>query len=346
LTYVLALLTEEQRILREVVTDLAARIGLANPADLDTANRTKGWAELGAMGLFGLRLRGADGTPEASGVELMIAAEALATSLVPLPYLGVVVLPGELLALAGAPDDLQAAVADGTQRHCVLLDRSLAGLATAPFDEAVAWDCAGAEFALGVATTATGATLLRFPIRSTTPLDAADLTRSVAQIEVGEPVGEFPLDADDLARWRALALVTTSADIVGALRGGLDVVVEYTKERVQFGVAVGTFQAVQHLCAAALVKLEGSASLIRYAAWAVDELPSEEAQLAAMTAKAYTAGVARDVGEIVMQVYGGIGQTWENIAHFRLRRAMVTAQVLGDDHRQLVDIADVRLGGM
>jgi alkylation response protein AidB-like acyl-CoA dehydrogenase len=85
---------------------------------------------------------------------------------------------------------------------------------------------------------------------------------------------------------------------------------------------------------------------VKYAAWAVDELPAAEALLAARTANAYASDVAPDVGEIVLQVYGGIGQTWEHIAHFFLRRMMLSAQVLGDASAQWERIADARLGAV
>lgn len=337
----LALFTEEQQMLAQVANDLAASIGVANPSDLDSAVGDRGWDQIRSVGLLGLRQR-EHGEPAASGVELAIAAEALATRLVPQPYLGAVVLPGELLALAGAPADRQCELAEGTARGCVLLRSDLGDLASSPFDDAVAWDCAGASFALGVDVRSGRVT--SHAVTALDPLAAADLTRTTAEvsIEPGEEVGE--ISAAGLDRWYALALVVVSADILGAMRGGLDGVVAYTKERVQFGVPVGSFQAVQHLCADALVKVEGAASTVKYAAWAVDEIDPAEALLAARTAKAYTADVARDVGETVMQVYGGIGQTWEHIAHFHLRRQMLSAQVLGGGSAQLAAIADARLG--
>ena len=337
----LALFTEEQQMLAQVVTDLAASIGLDNPSDLDSVDGDRGWSEIQAVGLLGLRQR-EHGVPAASAVEVMIAAEALATRLVPQPYLGAAVLPGELLALAGAPAERPGEIADGTARGCVLLRPDVGELASPPFDGAVAWDCAGATFAVAVDVPSGRVTHHR--VTALDPLEAADLTRTVAEISIGpaEEVGE--ISAADLDRWYALALVVVSADVVGSMRGGLGGAVAYTKERFQFGVPVGSFQAVQHLCADALVKVEGAASTIKYAAWAVDELDPAEALLAARTAKAYTANVARDVGETVMQVYGGIGQTWEHLAHFHLRRQMVTAQVLGDGAAQLAFIADARLG--
>ena len=336
-----ALLTEEQQMLGGVVSELAHSIGIANPADLESVDRDRGWSEIAQVGLLGLRLRDG-GQPGATGVEVMIMAEKLAERLAPQPYLGGAILPGELLALAEAPAPVQGRVADGASRGCVLLRSDLAALAAPPFDGAVAWDCAGADFALGV-DVAEGALSLH-PVTSFDPVEAADLTRTVAEVVVGPAQETWHLAEEALERWHALALVGLSADTVGAMRGALAGVVAYTKERFQFGVPIGSFQAVQHICADALVMVEGTASTVKYAAWAVDELPSGEALLAARVAKAYSAGVAQEVGEAVMQVYGGMGQTWDNIAHFYLRRQMLSTHVLGDEGAQLEMIARARLG--
>ncbi|WP_261566540.1 acyl-CoA dehydrogenase family protein [Frankia gtarii] len=340
----LALLTDEQRMLRDVVRGAAAEMGLSS-ADLAGADRGRGWAELSAIGVPGLRLRGATGAPAASGVEVMIAAEELGSRLVPLPYLGAAILPVELLALAGAPARVVGPLADGSTRASVLLSADLGTFAARPDEGGFGWDCADAGFALGLVPAAAGWTLARYGVTEVEPLEAADLTRTVAGIAVGERLEEYPLDQDGVDRWLALALTAASADIVGAMRGALAGAVDYSKDRVQFGVPVGSFQAVQHMCAEALVRVEGAASTVKYAAWGVDELAVPEALLAARTGKAYASAAARDVLETVMQVYGGIGQTWEHLAHVYLRRAMLSAQVLGDERHQLAEISHARLGG-
>ncbi|MNG37925.1 hypothetical protein D3C84_1254260 [compost metagenome] len=73
-------------------------------------------------------------------------------------------------------------------------------------------------------------------------------------------------------------------------------------------------------------------------------MDADQALLAARTAKAYAASVALPVTETVMQVYGGIGQTWEHIAHVYTRRALLNARLFGDESYQLQRIADARLG--
>jgi alkylation response protein AidB-like acyl-CoA dehydrogenase len=152
------------------------------------------------------------------------------------------------------------------------------------------------------------------------------------------------LTADDYAQWSALGLAVTSADLVGVMRGVLGVTVEYATERRQYGVPVGSFQSVQHLLAEAHCLMEGSRSIALHASWAVDNLPPLEARAAGRAAKAYCARAARTVCETAIQVHGGIGNTWECIAHVYLRRALVSSQWFGDDGVQLRELQRERLG--
>ena len=139
-----------------------------------------------------------------------------------------------------------------------------------------------------------------------------------------------PLAEDDLARWSALGLALTCADLVGAMRGAVALTCAYATQRRQFGVAIGSFQAVQHLLADAFVATEGARSVALHAAWGVDALPPGQALVAAAVAKAYCARAARSACETGIQVHGGIGNTWECLAHVYLRRALLSADVLGD----------------
>ncbi len=113
------------------------------------------------------------------------------------------------------------------------------------------------------------------------------------------------------------------------MRGAIDLSCAYAASRQQFGRAVGSFQAVQHLLADALVLMEGSRSVARHAAWAVDALWPDEALAAAAAAKAYCTRSARTVCETSIQVHGGIGNTWECLAHVHLRRALLSSEILG-----------------
>ncbi|BBX30059.1 acyl-CoA dehydrogenase family protein [Mycolicibacterium alvei] len=153
-----------------------------------------------------------------------------------------------------------------------------------------------------------------------------DLTRSTAGV-VESPAELGELSSEEALRWQALALAATSADLVGAARGVHALAVDYAKVREQYGSTIGSYQAVAHLLAEGLALIEGSISVLRHAAWAVDELPGEDAVRAGKIAKVYCARAARTVCETAIQVHGGIGNTWECLAHVYLRRILVATEL-------------------
>ncbi len=112
--------------------------------------------------------------------------------------------------------------------------------------------------------------------------------------------------------------------------GAVQLASSYATQRHQYGAAIGSFQAVQHLLADAFVLAEGARSVTLHAAWAVDALAADDALAAAAVAKAYCARAARTVCETAIQVHGGIGNTWECLAHVYLRRALLSSDLFGD----------------
>jgi alkylation response protein AidB-like acyl-CoA dehydrogenase len=90
--------------------------------------------------------------------------------------------------------------------------------------------------------------------------------------------------------------------------------------------------------------MEGASSAALYPAWAVDELGSDEARSAGRVAKAYSARAARTVCETAVQVYGGMGNTWDCIVHVYLRRALLSSRWFGDAGEQLRQLQRIRLG--
>jgi alkylation response protein AidB-like acyl-CoA dehydrogenase len=158
----------------------------------------------------------------------------------------------------------------------------------------------------------------------TRPAGEPGAGRTVTPLETSSPLGE-----DVLTRWRSLGLAVTSADLVGVMRGAVTLSADYARDRKQYGASIGSFQAVQHLLADALVAMEGSRSIALHAAWAIDAMPPGEAFAAAAAAKAYCTRAARAVCETAIQVHGGIGNTWECLAHVFLRRALLSGDVFG-----------------
>jgi alkylation response protein AidB-like acyl-CoA dehydrogenase len=131
--------------------------------------------------------------------------------------------------------------------------------------------------------------------------------------------------------------VGIAAESLGGAERALERAVEYVKVREQFGRPVGSFQAVQHMAAEAAARIEPARALVWYAAWAFDARP-KEAPLAASMAKAACCDVYRFVARSAVEMYGGVGFTWENDMHFYLKRALVNAAAFGDSdwHRERV----------
>ncbi|MGD1169892.1 acyl-CoA dehydrogenase family protein [Mycobacterium seoulense] len=284
-------LTAEQQQLRDAAAKLADDLGPSAVQDLgDKARIARLDKQIAATGFRTLRSDGA------SGVELAIVAEEFGRRLVDTPFLG-------------------PALADDLTRH---VGADGAGATVAVDGRAV--DARGARRALSLSD----GKVLAAEVQGA--IDGADLTRADAKI-AGAPValGEVPLDI--AARWRALALVATTADLVGIARGAHAVACDYAKIREQYGKQIGSYQAIAHLLAESLALIEGSISVSRHAAWAVDELAPAEAIRAAQIAKVYCARAARTVCETAIQVHGGIGNTWDCLVHVYLRRALRSTEL-------------------
>ncbi|AGK76852.1 putative acyl-CoA dehydrogenase [Streptomyces microflavus DSM 40593] len=171
------------------------------------------------------------------------------------------------------------------------------------------------------------------------PHRSVDPTRPTAEVRaeaVHVPEQRvLPLDpALDPALVRDLAAVLLAADACGTAARSLDTAVAHAAVREQFGRPIGAFQAVKHLCADMLVRLEQARALTWDAARAADEKPEVRgltAALAAATAPEAAYSCAKDA----IQILGGIGFTWEHDAHLQLRRAVLARQLLGtaDTHR-------------
>ena len=325
----------EQGELRRAARQLARELGPRTVADLDDATRAKRLA--GAVRDAGwLELRGdaGDGHPLASGVEAAIVAEALGAAAADVAFSGPV-LAADIARRAGLPPSEDAGIA---------FDASLTDLATVQASSLHVVD-AGADESTAYVLAADGR-LARVAVDDGDSV-GSDLTRIVRAIPPGTSAESLEaskqLGEDDLVAWTALGLALTSADLVGVMRGVLDVTVAYAAERKQYGVPVGSFQAVQHLLAEAHCLLEGSHSVALHASWAVDNLPAYEARAAGRVAKAYCARAARTVCETAVQVHGGIGNTWECMAHVYLRRALLSSQWFGDVGEQLRQIQRERL---
>jgi alkylation response protein AidB-like acyl-CoA dehydrogenase len=333
-------LTDDQQLLRDTAAGLADDLGCTTAEAVDSLP-SDGWAQLVELGLPAFRSPALSGV-DATGVEVALVVEQFGRTLSPAPTVGQAVLVPELLDAAGA-DGMLERVAQGDLRLAPAFRTDLSTLASLG-DEAVAIDARGATHALLV----DGERRLVAVALDAPPLDALDLTRTLVPIAADAriaDVGDLGGAVDNTASMtaQALGLTAFAADLVGVMQGALDDVVAYVAERKQFGVSVGTFQAVQHLAADALVQLEGARSCCWYAAWAVDHLDADRALLAAHVANAYASRAGLEVVEATVQMFGGIAITWEQTSHLRLRRALFDRQVGGDETVQHAEIARLRL---
>jgi alkylation response protein AidB-like acyl-CoA dehydrogenase len=139
------------------------------------------------------------------------------------------------------------------------------------------------------------------------------------------------------------ALVAISSELVGVCDRAVEMTVAYVKERHQFGVPVGAFQAVSHRCAQMLLDTEMARSTTAFAAWAADADPERLSEAAAM-AKAAAADAGRQVTASAIQAHGGIGFTWEADVHWLFKRAQLDAALLGGAPRQRARLASILAG--
>ena len=169
-----------------------------------------------------------------------------------------------------------------------------------------------------------------------------DGARVTAPEDAGQPLG------GDVRRGVDRALVAISSELVGVCDRSLSMTLDYVKERKQFGVPVGSFQAVSHRCAEMLLETEKARSTTALAAWTAEADPERLPEAAAM-AKAAASDAGRGVTASAIQAHGGIGFTWEANVHWYYKRAQLDAGLLGGAKRHRARLAEIlaeRVGGL
>ncbi len=357
--------SEEQRALRSAVGDLMARhCGETEVRALmatDTGLDHQVWHELAAMGLTGLLIGEEYGGAGAGPVEMGIAMEQMGRALLVSPFLSTAVLVPGLLAEAGdaaecaavlpriAAGDLIATLAFAEDDSA----RLPATIATSAGAIGDAWHLTGykhfvldgqsAELLYVLAGTDSGPAV--FAVESgaaglgVTPLTTVDPTRKQCRVQILDTparlVGRLGVGVEVFTAALDRAAVALVSEQAGGARRVVEMAAEYAKTRYQFGRAIGSFQAVKHMCADMLLEAESAVSAARYVAGSFAErAPSRIADLA--LAQAYCSDAFVFVAATNIQVHGGIGFTWEHPAHLYLRRARSAAQLLGSPawHRE------------
>jgi alkylation response protein AidB-like acyl-CoA dehydrogenase len=168
-----------------------------------------------------------------------------------------------------------------------------------------------------------------------------DSTRRIFEVDVaGVSAFTEPVDVE---RWLQGATVALAAEMLGTARWMLATAIDYAKQRVQFDVPIGSFQAIQHKLADCSVDLERARSAVYFAAMCIDA-DDPERHRAAHVAKAAAGRAATHCAKDGMQIHGGIGYTWEHDLHLYIRRAYASEHLLGTAGWHHDRLADLILG--
>ncbi len=344
-------LTEEQVALRDTIRRfLAEKASVAahvRPMLDDPTGTTdvvwRGLADLGATGVLVPQEHDGAGM---TMVEAGVVAEELGAALNPGPWLSSAVAATRALTRTGADDGLLADIAGGTAVATVgplAGPRPTAAGASLRGGLIAVPDAAAATVLLVLAEEPTGAGLYAVGPTSdgvtVTPRSHVDPTRKLFDVELDGATGRRLADAtaDAVDALVDDVTIARAADALGAATAVLNLAVEYAKVRRQFDRPIGSFQAVQHLCVDMFETVELARSGVIHALWAADAADPAERHRAALRAKAF-AGRLTSVGDTAIQVFGGIGFTWEHDAHLYLKRLLGWSTFLGAPDRYLEQV--------
>ncbi|MGZ4165393.1 MAG: acyl-CoA dehydrogenase family protein [Solirubrobacteraceae bacterium] len=311
-------LTEDQREIKNVAREmLTARSPWARVREAAEAGAYDDalWREIVELGWPGIAVSEEHGGQGLGAVELAVLLEELGYACAATPFLSTAVAAAAIQA--GGSDEQRRRWLPG-----LVAGEVRAGVGSADLvvdghgaDVIVLLDDEGPRLLTGA---------------ESEPLETIDPTRRFATVR-GD--GE-PLSPDVADRVRA----AIAAEVVGVCQRALDMTLDYVKDRKQFGVPVGSFQAVSHRCAQMLLHTESARSTAYYAAWAADAEAQRLGEAAALAAAAAATG-AREVAASAIQAHGGIGFTWEADVHWLYKRGETDRALLGGAKRHHAALA-------
>jgi alkylation response protein AidB-like acyl-CoA dehydrogenase len=298
------------------------------------------WKRAAVLGFFGLGIPAAAGGSGFSLTEEMILFEELGRSVAPGPWLGTVVAVHGLSRCAGDTAGLTERVLAGDLPvACVEYDGDSLDIGGA----AIRGELGGATSAAiaGAVLLFAGERVLlihgdadRLKIESQVGLDP---TRNVSVVSFRDAPYLELASGDEARRLRDEAVVLSCAEAVGGIQKTVEMSVEYAKVRTQFGVPIGSFQAVKHRCADMAVRAEVARSATIYATICVRDRVADAGMQASM-AKLLCGDAYIDNAADNVQNHGGMGFTWECDAHLYVKRSRSFELLLGSRQQQLDQI--------
>ncbi|MGO8919954.1 MAG: acyl-CoA dehydrogenase family protein [Stellaceae bacterium] len=373
--------SEEQRLLDETVRrlvkdeyDIAKRKAyIAQPEGFSR----KLWARYAELGLLGLPFAESEGGFGGTAVETMIVMESFGRGLVVEPYLASIVLGGGLISLAGSAAQKQAILPQVASGKLLLAfahgERqsryALADVDTTAKRDGGGWvlsghkgvvlggDSAGTLIvsarSAGASRERNGITLFLVDAKATgvgvrgyptvDGLRAAEMTLDGVRVSgdavLGAPDGAYPVIEHAIDR----AIAALAAEAVGIMETLNTATLDYLKTRKQFGVPIGSFQALQHRMADMVVEHEQSKSMAVLAALSADLADTTERRRVISAAKVQIGKSGRFIGQQSIQLHGGIGMTDEYLAGHYFKRLTMIDQTFGDADHHLDRFAEVTL---
>jgi len=353
-------LSEEQQMFVTSVERFAAPIDVEarrrlrlSPTGYDRAR----WQELAQMGLIALAAGEDAGGMGGSAVDLALVCEAIGKANAPDPLLEHGILPALLLERGSAGEALEGVLAGTSIATLAWTER---GQRYSPKAKGMKADAAGDVFTLsGEKTMVMGALIADLFIVTAdlggetacflSPRDAPGLEVRAYRLADGSIAGEIKLTRTPASTRLALdaaaldAIISNvrlyaAAELVGIGQRLLDDTLQYVKEREQFGVAIGSFQALQHRLVDCYAKEEQARSML-YRAALTDRADPAKWQRAAAGAKAFIGENVDAIAREAVQMHGGMGITDELAIGHAMKRVMVLARLFGDIDTVLAEYA-------
>jgi pimeloyl-CoA dehydrogenase small subunit len=373
--------TEEQRLLDETVRrlvkdayDVPKRRGyMAAPEGFSRSL----WERYAELGLLGLPFAESEGGFGGSAVETMIVMESFGRGLVVEPYLASIVLGGGLVSLAGSDAQRRAILPQVAAGKLLLAfahgERQarygLSDVETTAKKDGTGWVLDGRKGVVlsgdsadtlivsariggssrerqGLALFLVDATAKGVAIRGYPTVDglrAAEITLERVPVAgdavLGAPGEAYPV----IERVVDRAIAALAAEAVGIMETLNAATLDYLKTRKQFGVPIGSFQALQHRMADMVIEHEQSKSMAVLAALSADLDDAAERRRVISAAKVQIGKSGRFVGQQAIQLHGGIGMTDEYAAGHYFKRLTMIDQTFGDADHHLDRFAEVAL---
>jgi len=335
--------TEEQRMIADMVGDFAVSEGASEKVRAammtERGYSSETWQSMvQELALSSLLIPESAGGQNLSMVEAAIVFEQLGKTLLPSPLLSTAVLSVAVLNALEISDLLkQIAAGEITVTTAAVCSRKAEFVLDAGNADLILLFNEDNGYLYAVDKTD--------PRISIEPVSMLDQTRRLGHVTVSE-FDSLRLIHDDAAigfqHGSNCARIALAAEASGAAQTCLEQTVTYSKDRMQFGRAIGSFQAMKHQMADMMIEVEAAISAVYFAACAVAEGHAESVELAAMAKVQASEALSFCAGRMI-QLHGGIGFTWEHDAHLYFKRARSTTHLFGGN-TELDDMIAARIG--